>query len=99
MSGDNALVIGMVARGLPRAQRRRAIAIGAGGAVALRVAAAAVVTLLLTVPYLQLIGGLVLVAIAYPPEPPPTNPGAGPPALTSVRTGLGAELAAGVAII
>src|SRR2546430_672784 len=30
MSGDNALVIGMVARGLPRSQRRRAIAFGAG---------------------------------------------------------------------
>jgi len=65
MSGDNALVIGMVARGLPRSQRRRAIVFGAGAAVALRVAAAAAVTLLLTVPYLQLAGGLALVVIAY----------------------------------
>jgi len=65
MSGDNALVIGMVARGLPRAQRRKAIVFGAGAAVALRVAAAAIVTLLLTVQYLQLIGGLALVVIAY----------------------------------
>ena len=44
MSGDNALVIGMVARGLPKAQRRKAIVFGAGAAVAIRVAAAAVVS-------------------------------------------------------
>jgi YjbE family integral membrane protein len=65
MSGDNALVIGMVARGLPRSQRRNAIVFGAGAAVALRVVAAAAVTLLLTIQYLQLIGGLALVVIAY----------------------------------
>jgi YjbE family integral membrane protein len=65
MSGDNALVIGMVARGLPRAQRRKAIVIGAVGAVALRVLAAAVVTLLLAIRYLQLVGGVALVVIAY----------------------------------
>src|SRR2546428_13529506 len=65
MSGDNALVIGMVARGLPRSERRRAIVVGAGAAVALRVAAVAAVTLLLTVRYLQLAGGLALVVIAY----------------------------------
>jgi YjbE family integral membrane protein len=65
MSGDNALVIGMVARGLPRSQQRKAIVFGAGAAVGLRVAAAAAVAVLLTVPYLQLIGGLALVVIAY----------------------------------
>jgi predicted tellurium resistance membrane protein TerC len=64
MSGDNALVIGMVARGLPRSQRRMAIVFGAGAAVALRVVAAAAVTLLLTIQYLQLIGGLALIVIA-----------------------------------
>jgi YjbE family integral membrane protein len=65
LSGDNALVIGMAARGLPARQRRLAIGFGAGGAVALRVAAAAVATILLTVPYLQLAGGLLLAIIAY----------------------------------
>src|SRR5437667_204239 len=66
MSGDNALVIGMVARGLPRAQRRKAIVVGAGAAVALRVAAAAAVTLLLTVRYLQLAGGVeLLLTVAF----------------------------------
>lgn len=65
LSGDNALVIGMAARGLPRRQRRIAITLGAGGAVALRVIAAAVATMLLRVPYLQLAGGIVLAVIAY----------------------------------
>lgn len=65
LSGDNALVIGMAARGLPQRQRRMAISLGAGGAVALRVAAAAVATVLLTIPYLQLGGGIVLALIAY----------------------------------
>src|SRR3989442_2491998 len=76
MSGDNALVIGMVARGLPRSQRRKAIVVGAGAAVALRVAAAAAVTLLLTVRYLQLAGGLALVLIAYRLVGPDAPPGA-----------------------
>ena len=65
LSGDNALVLGMVARGLPKSRRRKAIVFGAGAAVALRVVAAAAVTLLLTAPYLQLVGGLALVVIAY----------------------------------
>src|SRR5437667_37548 len=41
LSGDNALVIGVVARGLPRSKRRQAIVFGAGAAVVLRIAAAA----------------------------------------------------------
>jgi YjbE family integral membrane protein len=65
LSGDNALLIGMAARRLPDAQRRRAIVLGGGLAVVLRIAAAAVVTFLLAIPYLQLAGGVVLAAIAY----------------------------------
>jgi YjbE family integral membrane protein len=65
MSGDNALVIGMVARGLPPSRRRPAIVFGAGAAVALRIVAAAGATVLLTIPWLQLVGGVVLVVIAY----------------------------------
>ncbi|MBI3522069.1 MAG: TerC family protein [Chloroflexi bacterium] len=65
LSGDNALVIGMAARGLPDHQRRRAIVFGGLAAVALRVIAASVVTLLLQIPYLQLIASIVLVLIAY----------------------------------
>jgi YjbE family integral membrane protein len=65
LSGDNALLIGMAARRLPDAQRRRAIVLGGGLAVVLRIAAAAVVTFLLAIPYLQLAGGIVLAIIAY----------------------------------
>jgi YjbE family integral membrane protein len=65
LSGDNALVIGMAARGLPKRQRRRAIIFGGLGAVVLRIAAASIVTLLLAIPYLQLIASVALLFIAY----------------------------------
>lgn len=65
LSGDNALLIGMAARRLPDAQRRRAILFGGLLAVVLRIIAAGIVSLLLAVPYLQLAGGVVLAVIAY----------------------------------
>jgi YjbE family integral membrane protein len=65
LSGDNALLIGMAARRLPDVQRRRAIVLGGGLAVVLRILSAAVVTFLLAIPYLQLAGGVVLAVIAY----------------------------------
>jgi YjbE family integral membrane protein len=98
MSGDNALVIGMVARGLPRAERRRAIVFGAGAAVALRVAAAAVVTLLLTVQYLQLIGGLALVVIAYRLIRPDDGQGRKVREVTTLRAAIVTILAADFAM-
>ena len=57
LSGDNALLIGMAARRLPAVQRRRAIVLGGALAVILRFVAAAIVTFLLAIPYLQLAGG------------------------------------------
>jgi len=65
LSGDNALVIGMAARDLPPRQRRQAIILGGAGAVVLRIVAAAGVTLLLGIPFLQLGAALVLLVIAY----------------------------------
>jgi YjbE family integral membrane protein len=65
LSGDNALVIGMAARQLPEEQRRKAIVFGGLGAVVLRIIAAAAVTLLLAIPYLQLGAAFVLLFIAY----------------------------------
>ena len=47
LSGDNAVVIGVVASRLHGDQRRWAIVIGAGGAVVLRIALASIATLLL----------------------------------------------------
>ena len=98
MSGDNALVIGMVARGLPRSQRRKAIVFGAGAAVALRVVAAAAVTLLLTVQYLQLIGGLALVVIAYRLVRPQENRGHKVREVTTLRAAIVTILAADFAM-
>jgi YjbE family integral membrane protein len=98
MSGDNALVIGMVARGLPRSQRRKAIVFGAGAAVALRVAAAAAVTLLLTVQYLQLVGGLALVVIAYRLVRPSDGHGPSVREVTTLRAAIVTILAADFAM-
>lgn len=64
LSGDNALVIGAAAAGLPSEQRRVAILAGGGGAIVLRVAFAIVATLLLHLPLLQAIGGVLLLVIA-----------------------------------
>ncbi|ADU52095.1 Integral membrane protein TerC [Thermaerobacter marianensis DSM 12885] len=64
LAGDNAVVIALAARRLRGRMRRQAILLGAGGAVALRLALAAVVTGLLHVPLLQAVGGLLLLWIA-----------------------------------
>lgn len=64
LSGDNALVIAMACRGLPRRQRIWGIAIGAGVAVFLLIALTAVVTWLIALPYLKIAGGLALFYIA-----------------------------------
>jgi YjbE family integral membrane protein len=65
LSGDNAVVIAMAARTLEGANRRKAIIWGAAGAVVLRLLFAGVITLLLEVPLLQVVGGLLLVWIAW----------------------------------
>jgi YjbE family integral membrane protein len=98
MSGDNALVIGMVARGLPLSQRRKAIVFGAGAAVALRVVAAAAVTLLLTIPYLQLAGGLALIVIAYRLVRPGGGQGPKVREVTTLRAAIVTILAADFAM-
>src|SRR5215831_8011322 len=65
LSGDNAVVIGMAAHRLPMPQRRKAILIGGGAAIALRILLTATAALLLQIPGLQLIGGLLLTWIAF----------------------------------
>lgn len=64
MSGDNALVIGAAAAGLPRRQRWYAIVLGGSGAIFLRIAFAIGAALLLRLPLLQAIGGILLLLIA-----------------------------------
>lgn len=65
LSGDNAVVIGMAARRLSPQNRRKAIVWGGAGAVGLRVMFTAMAALLLGVPYLQAIGGVLLLWIAF----------------------------------
>ncbi len=65
LAGDNALVIGMAASRLPAAQRKRAIVWGAAGAIVVRAAFALAVVWLLKIPGLLLVGGLLLLPIAY----------------------------------
>lgn len=64
LSGDNALVIGAAAAGLPERQRWYAIVLGGAGAIVLRILLAAIATLLLQLPLLQAIGGILLLIIA-----------------------------------
>lgn len=64
LSGDNAVVIAMAVRSLPRSQRRRGIVIGAAAAVVLRIVFTFFVSTLLKVPYLKLVGGALIVWLA-----------------------------------
>jgi YjbE family integral membrane protein len=65
LSGDNAIVIAMAARNLPAELRKKAIVWGTVGAVAVRVVMTLVVAWLLQIPGLKLVGGLLLLWIAY----------------------------------
>lgn len=64
LSGDNAVVIAMATLRLEPGQRKKAIFWGTFGAVALRVALTAIAAMLLTIPFIQAIGGLLLTWIA-----------------------------------
>jgi YjbE family integral membrane protein len=64
LSGDNAVVIALAARGLPPDQQKRAIAWGSGAAVVMRIALTIVAVELLRLPYLKLAGAGLLLWIA-----------------------------------
>lgn len=63
LSGDNAVVIALAARSLPPALQKKAVFLGSGAAVVLRIALTVVAAKLLALPYLQIIGGLLLLWI------------------------------------
>ncbi|PLR78271.1 hypothetical protein CU633_06645 [Bacillus sp. V3-13] len=65
LSGDNAIVIALAARNVPREHRRKAIFWGTFGAIILRLIFAAIIVWLLRIPFISFIGGLLLVQIAY----------------------------------
>lgn len=65
LSGDNAVVIAMATRNLPKEQRNKAIVWGTAGAVGLRILFAILIVWLLKIPFVNLIGGLLLLWIAF----------------------------------
>jgi len=65
LAGDNAIVVGALAAGLPAAQRRKVIMIGVLAALILRIAFALLVTQLLQVVGLVLAGGILLLWVAW----------------------------------
>ncbi len=65
LAGDNAIVIGLAAAGLPAQQRSRAILIGIGAATVLRIGFAAATTQLLQLVGLLLAGGLLLLWVCW----------------------------------
>ena len=65
LAGDNAVVIGMAAAGLPPVLRRKAILIGIGAATILRIMFAVIATQLLAFTGLLLAGGLLLPWVCY----------------------------------
>jgi YjbE family integral membrane protein len=64
LSGDNAVVIALAARGLPPAQQKSAVAWGSGAAVVMRIVLTVVAVELLRLPYLKLVGAALLLWIA-----------------------------------
>lgn len=65
LAGDNAIVIGLAAAGLPKEQRSRAILMGIIAATVLRIGFAAITQQLLQIVGLILAGGLLLLWVCY----------------------------------
>lgn len=65
LAGDNAIVIGLAAAGLPADQRKRAILIGVIAATVLRIGFAAVTVKLLAIVGLLLAGGILLLWVCW----------------------------------
>ncbi|HEX6528879.1 MAG TPA: TerC family protein [Burkholderiales bacterium] len=63
LSGDNAVVIALAARSLPPQQQKMAVMWGAGAAVVMRVILTIFAVALLTLPWLKIVGGLLLLWI------------------------------------
>ncbi len=64
LSGDNAVVIALACRSLPEKQRKIGIWLGAGAAIILRIIFALIVSYLMGLPFLKVLGGLLLFWIA-----------------------------------
>jgi YjbE family integral membrane protein len=63
LSGDNAVVIALAARSLPRNQQKKAIFWGSAAAIVMRIVLTLIAVQMLKWPYLKIIGGLLLLYI------------------------------------
>lgn len=64
LAGDNAVVIALASRNLPSHHRKKAIFWGTGGAVCVRIVMTGVALWLMRIPFLQAVGGLILIPVA-----------------------------------
>ena len=95
LSGDNAVVIALAARSLPPKQQKLAILYGAGAAVVLRIILTIFAVALLALPWLKIIGGLLLFWIGIKllvPEDGGDDINASDHLLTAIKTILIADL-------
>lgn len=96
LSGDNAVVIALAARGLPPQQQKQAIIWGSVAAIIMRVILTIVAVEMLKLPYLKLIGALLLFYIAIqllvPEDDAEDGIGSSGNLITAVRTILIADL-------
>jgi len=88
LSGDNAVVIALAARGLPAHQQKKAIAWGSGAAVVMRIILTIVAVELLRLPYLKLIGAVLLCWIAVQLLTPEDEDEGGGNAATTLGTAI-----------
>ena len=65
LAGDNAIVIALAARNVPKHLQKRAILWGTAGAIVVRTSMTLIVVWLLKIPGLMFAGGALLVWIAY----------------------------------
>jgi len=88
LSGDNAVVIALAARGLPAEQQKRAVAWGSAAAVAMRIVLTLVAVELLRMPYLKLVGAALLLWIAVQLLLPEEDDGAHGQAATTMPAAI-----------
>jgi len=93
LAGDNALVIALAVRSLPKRQQLLGRVFGTAGAVLLRIILIALAIALLKIPFLQLVGGLLLIGIAFKLVRPTAEEG------KHVRQGSSLRSAIGIIIV
>jgi YjbE family integral membrane protein len=95
LSGDNAVVIALAARSLPVKQQKQAILWGSGAAIVMRIVLTLFAVALLTLPWLKLVGSLLLFWIGIKlliPEEGDENVDASEHLLSAIKTILIADL-------